>query len=96
MKKLSNTEAELKRKRYFVGNKANLKTAVTRKQSTPNVPKNEHFLPTDTHVGVRFRGKKCSFLGKFVVLCFLVTSVLRFALLPYYRQLIKKLVIRFQ
>ena len=31
-------------------------------------------------------GKKCSFLGKFGVLCFLVTSILRFALLHYYRR----------
>ena len=31
-------------------------------------------------------GKKCSFFGKFGVLCFLETSVLRFALLPYYRR----------
>ena len=29
-------------------------------------------------------GKKCSFFGKFGVLCFLETPVLRFALLPYY------------
>ena len=28
-------------------------------------------------------GKKCSFFGKFGVLCFLVTPVLRFALLSY-------------
>ena len=32
-------------------------------------------------------GKKCSFFGKFGVLCSLVTSVLRFDLLPYYRQI---------
>ena len=32
-------------------------------------------------------GKKCSFFGKFGVLCFLKTPVLRFALLPYYRRL---------
>ena len=32
------------------------------------------------------RGKKCSFFGKFGVLCFLETPVLRFALLPYYRR----------
>ena len=33
-------------------------------------------------------GKKCSFFfGKFDVLCFCVTSVLRFAFLPYYRQI---------
>ena len=31
-------------------------------------------------------GKKCSFFGKFGVLCFLVTSVLRFVLVPYYRR----------
>ena len=31
-------------------------------------------------------GKKRSFFGKFGVLCILVTSVLRFALLPYYRR----------
>ena len=29
-------------------------------------------------------GKKCSFFGKFDVLSFLETPVLRFALLPYY------------
>ena len=34
------------------------------------------------------RGKKCSFFGKFCMLCFFVTSVLRFALLIYYRQII--------
>ena len=52
----------------FVGNKANLKranlkTEVTRKQSTPNFPKNKHFLPPDTY------------------------TVLRFALLSYYRRI---------
>ena len=36
-------------------------------------------------------GKKCSFFGKFGVLCILVTSVLRFALLSYYRRTIRKL-----
>ena len=33
--------------------------------------------------------KKCSFFGKFDVLCFLETPVLRFALLPYYQRLDK-------
>ena len=28
--------------------RANLKTGVSRKQSTPSFPKNEHFLPPDT------------------------------------------------
>ena len=32
-------------------------------------------------------GKKCLLLGKFSVLCFLVTPVLRFALLPYCRRI---------
>ena len=59
---------------------ANLKTGVSRKQSTTNFPKNEHFLPPD---------KKCSFFGKFGVLCFLEAPVFRFAILPYYRRVIR-------
>ena len=31
-------------------------------------------------------GKKCLFFGKYGVLCFLETPVLRFALLAYYRR----------
>ena len=31
-------------------------------------------------------GKKCSFFGKFDLLCFLETPVLKFTLLPYYLQ----------
>ena len=69
---------------FFVGNEENLKTGVAKKQSTPNFPKNEHFLPSDTYTG-----KKCSFFGKFGELCFLVTSVLRFALLPHYRRIVQ-------
>ena len=46
-----------------------------------NFPKNEHFLPPDTHTYVCVSGgKKCSFFGKFSVLCFLETHVSRFAL----------------
>ena len=53
----------------------------------PNFPKNEHFLPPDTHTYICVSGgKKCSFFGKFSMLCFLETPVLRFALLPYYRR----------
>ena len=37
-------------------------------------------------------GKKCSLFGKFGVLCFLETPVLRFALLTYYRRNIKFLI----
>ena len=61
-----------------------LKRGVSRKQSMPKFPKNKHFLPPDTHVSV---GKKCLFFGNFCMLCFLETPVLRFALLPYYRQI---------
>ena len=42
-----------------------------------------HLIHTCTYQG----GKKCWFFGKFDVLCFLVTSVLRFALLPYYQRI---------
>ena len=56
---------------------------ISRKQSTPNFPKNDNALPPDTHtymcvsVGKKCGvsgGKKCSFFGKFGVLCFLETS----------------------
>ena len=58
-----------------------------RKQSAPNFPKSKHFVPSDTHTYVCVSvGKKYSFFGKFSVLYFLETTVLRFALLPYYRR----------
>ena len=42
-----------------------------------------------------YGGKKYSFFGKFGVLCFLVTFILRFALLPYHRRIMcKQLVLR--
>ena len=66
--------------------KANLKTGVTRKQSTPNFPEYENLLRLDTHTCVCVSGgKKCLFFGKFSVICFLVTTFLRFALLSYRR-----------
>ena len=69
----------------------NLKTGVSRKESTPNFLKNEHFLPPDTHTCVCVtEGKKCLFFGKFGVLCLLETPVLRLALLAYYRRILKK------
>ena len=40
-------------------------------------------------------GKKCSFFGKFGVLCFLETPVLRFSVLPYYRWFQKKKICKF-
>ena len=49
---------------------------VSRKQSTPNFPKNEHFLPPDTRTYVWVSGgKKCLFFGKFGVLYFRETPV---------------------
>ena len=38
----------------------NLKTGVSRKQSTPNFPKNEPFLPADTHTYVALLPAFCS------------------------------------
>ena len=56
------------------GKGTNLKTEVRRIQSMPNFLKNE------------LEGKKHLLFGRFGVLCIYVTSVLRFALLPYYRR----------
>ena len=54
--------------------KANFKTGVSRKQSTPKLPKNKHFLPPDTHTYVCVLGSKKGLLfGNFNVLCFLET-----------------------
>ena len=73
----------------FFGNKAkmmNLKTGVSRKQSTPNFPKNEHFLPPDTHMYVWVSGsKKCWFFLKIWRALFSWNTrfeIQRFALLP--------------
>ena len=65
---------------------------VSRKQSTPNFPKNEHFLPPDTHTYVCVSGvNKCLFFGKLGVLCFLEIPVLRFALLPITHEILEML-----
>ena len=66
------------------------------KQSTPNFPKNEHFLAPDTHTYVCVSGgKKCSFFEKFDQLRFLETPVLRFALLFYDRRIVVNCLIIF-
>ena len=44
------------------------------------------FLSDVTYFHVS-RGKKCSFFGKLVMLCFLVNFVLKFAFLPYYQRI---------
>ena len=56
----------------------NLKMEVTRKQSAPNFPK------ICAYQGVR----NVCFFGKFGAIFFLVTSVLRFALLLYYWRIV--------
>ena len=61
------------------GKRANLNTEI-RKQSLPNFPKNEHFLPPGTHTYVCVsEGKKCSFFGSFLLLRF---EIQPFTLLP--------------
>ena len=70
-------------KGYYSLIRLNLETVATRKQSTPNFSKNDHFLSPDMHTLICLSGcKKCSFFGKFVAFCFLVTTVLRVILLP--------------
>ena len=59
------------------------------KKNTQSFPKNEYFLPPDTHMCLYVPGgRKCLFFGKFDVLCFLVTPLLRFALLLYCRRVL--------
>ena len=56
----------------IIGNKAkraNLQTSVSGKRSTPNFPKNEHFLSPDTHMHVMVRN--ISFLENLVCFVFL-------------------------
>ena len=76
----------------YVGNKgksANLKTDISIKQVTSNFPKNELSYPLiRTCAWCVSGGKTCSFFGKIDMLCFIKTTVLGFALLPYYRQIV--------
>ena len=46
------------------------------------------YLPTDTSCTCAYQGvRNVHFYGKFGVLCFYETPILRFALLPYYRRI---------
>ena len=68
----------------YVGNKAKgrISKRVFRENKARQIfRKKERFLPPDTH--------KCPFFGKFDVLCFFETPVLRFALLPYDRRFLR-------
>ena len=63
---------------HVIGNKAKWR----RKQENKA---RQIFRKTNMYVCVS-GSKKCSFFGKFGVLSFIETSVLRFALLPYYQR----------
>ena len=65
---------------WLYNESASLKKGVSRKQSTPNFPKNDHFLLTPWYV------HGCSFFKTFRVLFFHETPILRFTFLPYYWQ----------
>ena len=78
---------------YFTGNKANgwiSKRVFQENKARQIFRKNKHFLPPDTHtcahVCVHIRGLEMFIFRKFDMLCFLETPILRFALLPNYRQ----------
>ena len=74
----------------IVGNKAirRISKWVFQERKHVKFCKKKTFLPADTHTYVWLSGdNKCLFFGKFVVLCFLKTSVLRFARPPYYRRI---------
>ena len=74
---------------YFVGNMA--KGRISKRVFQEN---KAHQIFRETNISYSLirtctctcRGKKCSFFGKFGMLCFLETPVLRFALLQYYRR----------
>ena len=62
--------------RWKWAKKVSFKTEITRKQSTQIFLKNAHFLPPDKDTYVCVSGcKKCPFVGKSGMLCFIVTSV---------------------
>ena len=74
--------------RHYCCQTFHLRSSVIRKkgESQNGCFKNTKYVK---HVCVS-EGKKCSFFGKFGVLCFLETFVLRFTLLPYYRRIVRK------
>ena len=74
-KKTKATRSVIRQKR------ANLKTGVSRKQSTSNFPKSEDFLPPDTYTYTCvLGGKKCSFRKIWRTLFSWIT---RFEILPF-------------
>ena len=83
---------------WFIGQqrKRESNSSVIKRKGEPQIrcyKKRKHaifFRKTNmrAHARVRIKGKKCSLFEKFGVLCFLLTPVLRFALLPYYRRIL--------
>ena len=76
----------------FVGNKAKgqISKRVLQETKHATFSDKQKFLTPDTHMcACVLGGKKCSLFGKFGVLCFLVTPVLRFDFLPYCRGITK-------
>ena len=74
---------------YLVGNKAKgqISKRLFQENNARKISEKWTFLPPDIHKYECISGgNKCSFFGKFSVLCFLETPVLRFTLLPYYRR----------
>ena len=73
----------------FVGNK--VKGWISRQKKTKHakISGKQYILPPDTHTYVCVSAEeKCSFFGIFGGVLFLVTSVLRFVLLPYCRRIL--------
>ena len=57
------------------------------KNKARQILRKTYFWPPAMHMHVCVSGgKKCWFFRKFGMLCFLLTPVLRFALLPYYKR----------
>ena len=72
---------------YLFGNKAKgrISKRVFQGNKARQIFQKSNVFPPDTHMWVCIlRCKKCLFLGKFVVPCFLETLFLRLALSPYY------------
>ena len=75
-----------------IGKRANLKTGVSRKQSMPNFPINEHFLPSDTHTHVFVSGGTFVYRGVRDVCFWKIWCALLFwnihfdPLFPYYQR----------
>ena len=65
--------------KHIVGNKA--KRQISKRVFQENKAR-QTFRKTNISYPLICRGKKCSFFGKFGMLCFLETPVLSFTLLP--------------